>query len=334
MQPLLTRTSKEFLYQLILISILFLATVFDHRGAEFKWSEFWFFINYVVSALFISYVLLPRFFYPKKFIPFILGVIASLAVVILVEEWILEKIYYPDSRGTSFPGVIRTLLEVAPIILILLGFKFGWDAQQKQTQVERLNTKVAESQLQFLQSQINPHFLFNNLNNLYAYALENSPKTPSIILELSNLLRYMLYDCKDKWVPLAKEVEYLANFVQLQELQVEDRGTVDFLIKGDTTGKYIAPLLLVVFVENSFKHSTSSMTKDISIKIEVEIIGDVLKFHCANTFSGNGNTENLSKGIGLANVQTRLDLLYPNAHTLNIRTEENRYLVDLELQLN
>ena len=95
--------------------------------------------------------------------------------------------------------------------MLLVGFKFAWDAQNKQTELEQLRNVVTESQLQFLKSQINPHFLFNSLNNLYSYALENSPKTPEIILELSSLLRYMLYECQEEQVPLSKEVKYLED---------------------------------------------------------------------------------------------------------------------------
>lgn len=109
---------------------------------------------------------------------------------------------------------------------------------------------VAESRMQFLKSQINPHFLFNNLNNLYAYALENSPKTPKIILELSALLRYMLYDCQADYVPLAKEIKCLNDFINLQELQIENRGTIEFNISGKAENQLVAPLILIVFIEN------------------------------------------------------------------------------------
>lgn len=331
------RIPKEGFFQVILIITLGAATIFEKsEGAlnvSLSLAKLSFFWVYVAAAIIISYVLLPRFFYKKRFSWFCISVIMLLSGVILIEELVLEQIFYPTSRGKSFPGVIHTLLEILPTILILVGFKFAWDAQQKQRELEQLNTKVAESQLQFLQSQVNPHFLFNNLNNLYSYALENSPKTPKIILELSDLLRYMLYDCKEKWVPLTKEIEYLANFIRLQELQIEDRGTVNFTINGQASDKRIAPLLLVVFVENCFKHSTSSMIENIVIDIEFQIKDNQLNFRCANAFSENGNTQSLSKGIGLENVKTRLDLLYPNAHTLKIKTENNTYLVDLELNL-
>jgi len=214
-----------------------------------------------------------------------------------------------------------------------VGFKFAWDAQQKQSELEQLNTAMAESRMQFLKSQINPHFLFNNLNNLYAYALEESPKTPTIILKLSSLLRYMLYDCQEKLVLVEKEINSLQDFIHLQELQIEDRGDIQFTTSGQTSNWKIAPLILIVFIENCFKHSTSSQTDNIQIDIDLAIQGAQLIMNCSNTFSPTTNTQKLTKGIGLKNVKDRLALLYPNAHQLDIQENRNVYKVQLELVL-
>ncbi|MDN5216142.1 histidine kinase [Fulvivirgaceae bacterium BMA12] len=327
------RSTKEVWFQVILIAVLFLATVFDKRKPEANLWEFVFFTNYILAALFISYLLLPRYFYKRKYIQFTIWVTVLLMLVCLIEEFVLEKLFFPDTRGNFFPGILPTLLDVLPVILIMVGFKFGFDAQRKQTELERLNTVVAESRLQFLKSQINPHFLFNNLNNLYAYALENSPKTPGIILELSSLLRYMLYDCQESKVPLEKEIQCLQDFIRLQKLQIEDRGDITFTISGEQEGHFIAPLILIVFVENCFKHSTASQTKGIRINIALEITEGRLKMQCSNTFSSNANVQELSKGIGLDNVKSRLALLYPNAHVLNIDNKDDVFTVDLELNL-
>lgn len=327
------RIAREVVFQVLLIIIVFIAVGYEKHAPEISGSKLAFFSSYTLAALLIGYILLPRYFYTKRYLAFIAGLVLLLTMVILVEELFLEQIFYPASRGTSFPGVIHTLLEVLPVILILVGFKFAWDAQYKQTQLEQLNTIVAESRLQFLKSQINPHFLFNNLNNLYSYALENSSKTPTIILELSSLLRYMLYDCKTHVVPLEKELKYLQDFIRLQELQLEGRGSIQFEVEGKTKGEYIAPLILVVFIENSFKHSTASQVKNIEIEVKLEVTNGLLRMYCANTFSQDSNTEELTKGIGLENVQSRLDLLYPNAHHLHISQKNNKYLVDLEIEL-
>lgn len=327
------RIVREVVFQVLLIIIVFIAVGYEKHDPKISGSKLAFFGTYTLTALFIGYVLLPRFFYTKRYVAFISSLVLLLGGLILVEELFLEQIFFPNSRGSSFPGVIHTLLEVLPVILILVGFKFAWDAQHKQTQLEQLNTVIAESRLQFLKSQINPHFLFNNLNNLYSYALENSSKTPTIILELSSLLRYMLYDCKTHVVPLEKELKYLQDFIRLQALQLEGRGTIQFDVEGKTKGQHIAPLILVVFIENSFKHSTASQVKNIEIEVKLAVSNGLLRMHCANTFSQDSNTEELAKGIGLENVQTRLRLLYPDAHRLHISQKNNKYLVDLEIQL-
>ncbi|MGB0175995.1 MAG: sensor histidine kinase [Owenweeksia sp.] len=201
--------------------------------------------------------------------------------------------------------------------------------------MEQLQSVVKESELQYLRSQINPHFLFNNLNNLYAYALEQSPKTPEIILELSGVLRYMLYECQERYVSLSKEVEQLRNFVNLSRMQFEDRGEIRLSVKETGEDYQIAPLILPVFVENACKHSLSSQSDNISISIELSLKDNgELQFVCENTFSPESNTDRLSRGIGLENVQKRLELLYPDAYHLNINTTGNVYRVELYLQLH
>lgn len=330
----LTSASKEILFQIVLHVILFLFFSFDRNQPQIQEYKIVAFLNYALGALAINYILLPKYFYTKKYIYFFIYVIIVVAGLIAIEELILERIYYPDTRGKHFPGIFYSLLDVMPVITILAGFKFAWDASLKQKEVEELRTSVKESELQFLKSQINPHFLFNNLNNLYSYAIEESPKTPSIILELSSVLRYMLYDCKEDFVALGKEIEHLKNFTQLNELQIEDRGKVTFEAENIPSEYLIAPLILNVFIENAFKHSTASQSEDISIDISIKIDGNgQLNFECTNSFRPITNTDKLNNGIGLKNVKKRLQLLYPDAHTLLITDDNQRYSVHLKMNL-
>lgn len=303
---------------------------FDRRNPEIQPYQYVFFLTFVVAGLVINYLLLPKFLYPGKYIQF--AVFATLVVVwvIVVEEFILEKIYFPDTRGTRFLGVWYNLLSTLPTLSILAGFKFAWDALIKQREVNELKNLVQESELQFLRSQINPHFLFNTMNNLYSYAVEQSPRTPEIILELSGVLRYMLYECRAKYVSLSKEVEQLENFINLSRLQIEGRGTVTFSKSIAPSNYRIAPLLLLVFVENAFKHGSSSQTGDITIEVHIEVNEDgMLAFNCANTFKTFTNTKNLDSGIGLENVKKRLSIIYSKAHTLTTKTEDGWYRVAL-----
>lgn len=325
--------SNELVFQITLIGTVFLATAYNEHNIEDASAKLALYTSYVLAALIIGYVLLPKYFYPKKYMAFCLYLVLIIGVVMLLEEAVLEQIFYPNSRGRDFPGVFHTLLEILPPILILVSFKFAWDAQKKQNQLEELNSMIAESRLQFLKSQINPHFLFNNLNNLYSYALADSPKTKHIILELSSLLRYMLYDSQANLVPLEKEIQCLIDFIQLQEMQIESRGKVEFQIDGKAEEQYIAPLILVVFIENCFKHSTSSQAEGIEINIQLKISQGYLELNCSNTYSTNTNTQELSKGIGLENVRSRLALLYPDAHTLEISATGSIFSIHLEMEL-
>ena len=325
---------KELLFQAVLIVVVFLFYSFDRDNPQFRWSDMALFSTHVLAAIIIGYWLMPRFLYKKKYWQFFGFVILIVALVIGVEEVFLEQIFFPGSqKASSFPGVVFSLLEVLPVITILSGFKFGWDALRKQEQIEELQSTVKESELEFLRSQINPHFLFNNLNNLYSHALEGSTKTPGIILELSGLLRYMLYECKEKFVSLEKEMEQLNNFIKLSRLQIEDRGTVQFGTKRIEPRFRIAPLILIVFIENAFKHSQAGQSENIEIDISLEMKANTLHFYCANNYVSHEGMDTVAGGIGLKNVRKRLDLLYPDKYNLTIDESHNLYKVNLSIEL-
>ena len=328
-------SKKEILFQLVLLVLVFLFYSFDRASPKIHLHQLVFFGTYVLASVFISYWLMPQYLYMRKYWQFFALVAIVITSLILMEELVLEQLFFPGTRrAQTFPGVFFSLLGVMPVITILSGFKFGWDALQKQEQIEVLKSTVHESELQFLRGQINPHFLFNNLNNLYSYALEGSPKTPEIILELSGLLRYMIYECKEKYVPLEKELEQLQNFIKLNRLQIEDRGSVQFNTQDIAKGYKIAPLILIVFIENAFKHSQSGQTENIKIDIELTMKADVLHFQCINNHRPADKMDSLDSGIGLKNVEKRLNLLYPNRHQLEINQSEESYEVNLRLELS
>lgn len=344
MQKLIAFLKKhyvEIIFQLTTSVVLFLFFSFQQDGTEhvallalLEPYKFAFYCNYLAAAQLINYGLLPHLFYRNKNFQFFISVAVLITVVILVDEYILEKIYFPETRGTYFPGTWFTLIETLPIIIVMVSFKFAWDFNKKQTEIEKLKSLVKENELQFLKSQINPHFLFNNLNNLYSYAIENSPKTPSIILELSSVLRYMLYDCKENFVLLSKEVEQLKNYTTLNELRIEHHGNIQFTEDITNPNFKIAPLILLVFIENAFKHCTNSQSEDIVISINLNLTENgLLTFTCINSFFPIKTTYNPSKGIGLENVKKRLALLYPKTHNLFISSIDNMYEVKLTMQL-
>ncbi len=202
--------------------------------------------------------------------------------------------------------------------------------------MSELEKEKVESELKFLKSQINPHVLFNNLNNIYSYALEKSEKVPEMLLKLSEIMRYMLKDGTEPLVPLRKELSYLQNFVDLQKLRLEGRGDVQFTVEGDPKDHKIAPLLLVSFVENSFKHSMQAAVDDIYIDILVRIREDELTFEAKNNYSEfkASEMEPDTGGIGLQNVKKRLQLIYNGQHALSINQTDDFFFVHLTLNLN
>jgi LytS/YehU family sensor histidine kinase len=325
--------NKEIAFQLIFHVVVFIFYSFERNQSGIETYKYAYFINYALAAAIINYLCLPIFYKRKNLIAFVGMVIIAILGSALIEEFILEKIFFSGQRAASIK-LIWALIDIIPVVAILFGVKLGWDAVMKQNQVDKLEEVVKESQLQFLRSQINPHFLFNNLNNLYSYSLEGSAKTPELILELSGLLRYMLYECKEAYVSLSKEIEQLRNFINLNELQIEDRGNVKFIVEDFDESYRIAPLIMIVFVENAFKHSLNSLSNNIEIEIKVKFLDNgQLFFSCVNNYGETSNNVNFAQGIGLENVKKRLDLIYPNAYKLTINQENEMYSVCLSIDL-
>jgi two-component system, LytTR family, sensor histidine kinase AlgZ len=193
-----------------------------------------------------------------------------------------------------------------------------------------------QAELNALKGQVHPHFLFNTLNNLYALTLNNSPKSPQVVLGLSDLLRYMLYECNTEKVALKQELQMLKQYVELEKLRFEDRLDLSFNIEGDASNKLVAPLMMLPLVENAFKHGASQIIGDAWININVRIAGNEMKFKISNSKTGDtAATGGLHFGnIGLTNLRKRLDLLYPGVHKLKILDDEDTFLAILELKLN
>jgi LytS/YehU family sensor histidine kinase len=194
--------------------------------------------------------------------------------------------------------------------------------------------KDKEAELQLLKGQLNPHFLFNTLNNLYGLSVLKSDKLPNLMLKLSDLLRYSLYETKEKLVLLENEVKYIENYISLEKIRLEDQTKIEFTKSGNFTNKKIAPMLLIVYVENAFKHLDLT-SENSSVIIEIKLKGNQFLFNCKNTcdVSANNNLEKGKSGIGLQNAKKRLDLIYPNNHQLKIKKDTENYTVNLTLDL-
>ncbi|MFC0515149.1 sensor histidine kinase [Mucilaginibacter angelicae] len=204
--------------------------------------------------------------------------------------------------------------------------------------VDRLirDKEQKDNELRHLKAQLNPHFLFNTLNNLYGLSVAESKKLPSLMLKLSELLRYSLYDTNQNYVAVQKELDYISNYVELEKIRLSDKTDIKLEITGDYTDLYIAPLLLIIFVENSFKHFSVEKGRQAFVHITFNIRGSQLQFNIKNSVDpGYIPVQNKSKGgLGLGNVKQRLDLIYPQQYTLKIAKENAYYDVNLEIDLS
>ena len=224
--------------------------------------------------------------------------------------------------STLFTSIIFVFLSV------LLKFSVDWflnERIQRDLENQRLTAELA-----FLKSQINPHFLFNSLNSIYSLAYQRSENTPGAILKLSEIMRYMLYECNDNKVDLSKELQYLQNYIDLQKIRFGHNAYIDFKIDGKVTDQKIVPLLLIAFIENAFKHgiANDSLTP---ISMFININQQNLQFYIQN--KKNNNNRDPIGGIGLHNVKRRLDLLYPGKYNLDIHDEIDTYTCELSLVL-
>ncbi len=230
----------------------------------------------------------------------------------------------------ALPSFWANTLFLCLLLLVAYGFKWAYHGARSILVIERLKAKQTETELNLLKSQINPHFLFNTLNNIYSTNLHDHEKANEIILELSDLLRYQLESNKKAKVPLSSEIESLDNYIELEKIRVKE---CDIEIKrsGDLSRAEILPLLLLPFVENAFKYGTGITKGKIDILYQLEG-HNLFTFKCVNKIVTSAEKLH-SGGIGLANVRKRLELMYENKYSLNIANENGNFSVDLQMQL-
>jgi LytS/YehU family sensor histidine kinase len=283
------------------------------------------------------YFLIPRYLVKKKFIQFIAGY--SLVIGIAILYAIALKLNF--STVNNFEGVSWTwgknvlpFVHVSAIAAALKMMRYAFLQERREKQNKSLKT-LAE--LELLKAQIHPHFLFNTLNNLFAHTLKKSPDSPRIVLKLSDLLRFMVYESREESIALEKEINLLTDYIDLEKLRYGKDLDVSVDISGDIKGKRIRPLLLMPLIENSFKHGTSQQLDQKWISMNLHVDGNTMEFKLANSRDKDqpGNfIPGKNKGIGLVNVQRRLELLYPGMHEFRLSSEKDRFHVFLKLKLN
>ena len=224
---------------------------------------------------------------------------------------------------------LMNFVKVAAAAAIIKYLKYWW---LKQKESQRLEKEKINAELQLLKANVHPDFLFKTLNNIYTHALSSSPRTSGMLLKLSDLLSYMLYECNGSTVSLEKEIAMMKEYMQLEKIRYNDDPEIQVNIKGELNHKRIAPFLLLPFIENSFNHCRQ-MTEQFWLNMDIRMEGDNFSMKLTNGISESLPDQSLLNTNGLANVQKRLSLLYPENHELKITTEQEMFIVFLNIRL-
>ena len=300
---------------------------------------------YIIAFYYLNtYFFLPRLFDRKRFVSYTI-----LILVLLVFYGFLTRIYhgffgYPVlSQNSAFarppgPGPrARPLINSGNLALFLLVFVFstGIRVINQWLHSEQRNKEIAneklKAELSFLKAQINPHFLFNTLNNIYALASAQSENTAPAVMKLSSIMRYVLTEARNDLVPLEKEIQFTSHYIELQKMRLTDKAVVDFTVRGEPFGRQIAPLLLLPFVENAFKYGISTRERS-PIAILLEIKKDSFQFSiCNHKYFNTMLRASDNTGIGINNTRRRLDLFYEDRYTLEIDDKPNEFSVHLKI---
>ena len=315
-------------------------------------------LNHALLAYLIIYFLLPRFFFRSRYLALFAGLVCcvlfSVLVSVVVSNYLVNLFHSVVSNlAASVPGLNTNTPQNDPFAnrnafavalmaglrggITIAGFatatKLGKYYYLKQQSLMQTEKEKLTAELQLLKAQVHPHFLFNTLNNLYALTLRKSDGAPEMVLKLSGLLSYMLYECNATEVPLEKEIRMLENYVDLEKLRYGSRLDVSLNFTGDIRGKTITPLLLIPFVENAFKHGSSEQLEQAWISLDLAVEGNRMSFKLVNSKDANESPGGGAGGIGLVNVRKRLELIHANNYELKITPQEETFLVYLSLEL-
>ncbi len=334
-----------------LMAAAFLVYFFGHFSADYRYTSLFVCLLMPIAVgttYLINYLLIPRYLLRKRYLRlawyFAFTLIISLWAEMLVV--ILALIVLADYRYGNMPPLTTNIFFLMVGLYFLVFFstsvkllKHWYQGQQHISELRskqlEASLQLREAELQLLRGQIHPHFLFNTLNNLYGLALEKSNQLPDAILRLSGLLDALLYRSHDSLVPLATELKLVEDYVSLEQLRFEDRLALSWKVTGAVDAYAIAPFLLFPFLENAFKHGFSENTESLELLVEARVMEGQLHFRVVNSIAaavpGRGAVPG---GIGLKNVQKRLELQYPQKHQLAISASDTHYHITLALSLN
>ncbi len=292
--------------------------------------------NGSVLAALIVFVALPQFLYRRRFALFALFCIGGVVLFALFAEWALDPILFaPDDPRRNFTlngfrwGVVSALVTSFSIAAIVAMF----DNLESRRKLSAFAELRKEAELASLKSQLNPHIILNALNNLYSLALEKHEQAPDVVLKLSNLLQYSLYEADVPAAPLTREIEILQSYLALQEIGMGERAVIEFDINGSPDGRRIAPLVLLPLVENAFKHGAAVGGADpVRFQFRLTIDRRLISFEAKNPLGYNKNDPAAPGGIGLGNLKGRLQLAYPGRHRLSAAPDDDTFKAELVIE--
>ena len=302
------------------------------------WLTFWSIVIDMILVYTTLYFFIPKLLFKGKTIAFLLSTLSLLllccAATVYVNEFSFLSPYLeclecePYTKRELASIYLQTCVYTGTVLSSAIGIKIFKDFTRNQQTVNELRSSSLEHELAYLKEQINPHFLFNALNNIYVQTRKRPEEAPESILLLSDLLRYQLYDSAQKKVRLDGEIEYLKNYLKLDKLRKSEGGNVSFTVNGYPNGHLVSPFIFLPFVENALKHG--SIGEDSFLKIQFDITETEIKFTVVNSKLAVALQEDQG-GIGLPNVQRRLDLLYPDRHEITVNETAKTYETVLKI---
>jgi LytS/YehU family sensor histidine kinase len=300
--------------------------------------EFCYLIFITADYYAVNNFIVPLFLLKRKYVLFVSATI----IVIAISAWLRALIALQMNLHFFYTGqtidlrtlYLNSIVNISLWVLLITIGKMLVDRIQTEHQLELLEKERVKSELDYLKAQINPHALFNSLNTIYGHIEKSNQAARNILLQFSGLLRYQLYDCGAEKVSLGKEMEYIKNYIDFQRLRKDEHLVVDFQNEVNKTGLKIAPLLLVVLIENAFKFVSNYSDKKNKISIKIFTKGNILYTSFLNTRELlQADNFNNSNGIGIVNLKRRLELLYNNKYELTINADNTFYETHLNIDL-
>lgn len=340
------RSSNEFLQKYffhILLWIVFTISLAVDEYELYLINSFVFLVYLITKTLIIMVLVYcnllyfyPYFFFKKKYFSYGFYIFILTILIGFINSKVelkIREVRGLDNTELAFNYFIRQTVMAVRYLLTTFLLKSTVDFYEQKEKIKRIELEKNIAELSFLKAQMNPHFLFNTLNNLYALIIEKSDKSGECVLKLADILKYLLSEGKEDKVSLKKELQLLENYIDLEKLRKPD-ADVTFTNHCANENQQITPLLLLPFVENAFKHGLNTVSKNGFIHLTIKAKEKILVLSIENNIPPTTNAQAVeSHGIGIENVKKRLELLYPNRYNLDIQRKENAFLVNLQLQL-